>query len=73
MQKTLGTTGTALFINCLECNAKYLTIDQVTQRRIISGDSERNDEDKEFNKDIAEALVNRGITKVLVPGPMRVR
>ena len=50
LQKTLGTTGSALFLNCLECNAKYLAIDSEKQRRIISGNSERNDDDKEFNK-----------------------
>lgn len=64
LQKHLGTTGTAVFINCLECNAKYLTIDSARQRRIISGDGERNEDDKDFNKEIAEAMVARGITKV---------
>lgn len=59
LQKHLGTTGNALFLNCLECNAKYLAIDSDKQRRIIRGESEKNDEDKEFNKNIADALVGR--------------
>ena len=50
-----------------DCGAKYLCIDG-PERKKISGKEELNEADKTYNKELAEALVGRGIHRVFQAG-----